>query len=239
MLLNVEQRELRRHGIFGAMNEPHERPAIRVGDAERENTVNELSLAMTRGQLDYAEYDERAKAARAAKFRHELAPLTADLIAPEDDSAAIPNQYRPASLTTMSPAEAMVTNEPGGNGFSLALMSGTELNGDWRVASTHRSIAVMGGTSLDLSNARLSSSHITINATAIMGGIEIIVPEDVRVSAVGLPLMGGFGLSDGKGVTMSQAELPANAPTIVVRGLALMGGVAVTRVPRGRVRRTS
>jgi hypothetical protein len=55
-----------------------------------------------------------------------------------------------------------------------------------------------------------------------MGGIEIIVPEDAEVHVTGLGIMGGFDHgAAGAGV--------AGAPTIIVKGVAIMGGVAVER----------
>lgn len=214
--------------------DPANRPAIRAGDAERERVVSALYRAMTEGQLDYAEFDERSQVARRAKFRSELEPLTVDLAVPSEDSLDGSPSYplAPPVLPAPSAAHQMMTHEPGGNRFSLALMSGTELSGDWQIAPSHTSCAVMGGTYLDLSTALLSSERTSINVAAIMGGIEIAVPEDVRVTASGLPLMGGFSVTDGEGVTVRRSELPADAPTVTVRGVALMGGVSVVRVPR-------
>ena len=75
------------------------------------------------------------------------------------------------------------------------------------------------------------------NAVAIMGGIDIIVPDDVRVIDDGIGIMGGFGIEDHPSCTVPVAQLPADAPVIRVRGLALMGGVGITRAARGaRVR---
>ena len=105
------------------------------------------------------------------------------------------------------------------------------------MAPTHTSITLMGGNALDLREARLASRETTIYALSIMGGIDIIVPEDVRVIDDGVGIMGGFGMEDHPSCTLSVAQLPADAPVIRVRGLALMGGVGITRAARGvRVR---
>ena len=52
---------------------------LRTSDAEREQIAEILRAAMTEGRLDLTEGEERLAAAYAAKFRDELAPLTADL----------------------------------------------------------------------------------------------------------------------------------------------------------------
>ncbi|HEX4251130.1 MAG TPA: DUF1707 domain-containing protein [Pseudonocardia sp.] len=57
-------------------------PGVRASDAEREQTAEQLHRAAADGRLGLAELDERLAAAYAARLRHELAPLTADLPAP-------------------------------------------------------------------------------------------------------------------------------------------------------------
>ena len=53
-----------------------------------------------------------------------------------------------------------------------------------------------------------------------MGGIEVIVPEDAEVHVMGLGIMGGFDHgASGAG---------SRAARIIVKGLAFMGGVAVS-----------
>jgi hypothetical protein len=59
---------------------------------------------------------------------------------------------------------------------------------------------------------------------AIMGGCEIIVPEDATVRVNGIGIMGAFDHS-GNG-----AGSPAG-PVITIDGFALMGGVDVKRKP--------
>jgi hypothetical protein len=52
---------------------------IRASDAEREHTAEILRAATGKGLLTLAEVEERSAACYAARYRHELAPLTADL----------------------------------------------------------------------------------------------------------------------------------------------------------------
>ena len=52
---------------------------LRTSDAEREQVAKILRAAMTEGRLTLEEGEERLGAVYAAKFRDELAPLTADL----------------------------------------------------------------------------------------------------------------------------------------------------------------
>lgn len=204
-------------------------PRKRASDSLRKHTADTLAAAFADGQLSTTEFDERTAEAWKSTFADELEPLTADL------SPVTRRVSDPAPLTPppRSDALAYLTDQPGGSSFSLSFMGGTDKTGDWHVAPTHSSFSVMGGNGLDLREARLSAPETVINAFAVMGGIEIIVPEDVRVIDDGIGLMGGFGMSNHHSCTMSQRDLPADAPLIRIRGFALMGGVDILRAARG------
>jgi hypothetical protein len=60
---------------------------LRTSDKEREQIAEILRAAMTEGRLTLEEGEERLAATYAAKFRDELAPLTADL--PDGGRAAL------------------------------------------------------------------------------------------------------------------------------------------------------
>lgn len=62
--------------------------SVRVSDAEREEVARRLRAAAADGRLTLSEADERQASAYAARFHHDLAPLTADLPAPEPEVAA-------------------------------------------------------------------------------------------------------------------------------------------------------
>jgi hypothetical protein len=51
----------------------------RIGDADRERAAAQLGLALTRGYLDFAEYETRVGQVFTAATSAELNPLTADL----------------------------------------------------------------------------------------------------------------------------------------------------------------
>lgn len=200
-------------------------PRKRAGNADRERVAATLQEAFSDGQLSITEFDERSRQLWSTVYADELATLTADLSPVHRGDIANPAPPVPS-------APVPVTGESGGSAASFALMGGSEKTGGWLVAPSHTSVAVMGGTLLDLRHARLTSHETVINAAAIMGGIEIVVPEDVRVIDDGLGIMGGFGITHDKSCTLRPDQLPADAPVIRVRGVALMGGVEIRRAAR-------
>jgi hypothetical protein len=64
-----------------------------------------------------------------------------------------------------------------------------------------------------------------VDATAIWGGIEILVPEDWEVIGEVVPVIGGFEMKVASSVSSAGGQL-------VVRGVALMGGIEVKSVRR-------
>ncbi|MBY0241123.1 MAG: cell wall-active antibiotics response protein [Burkholderiaceae bacterium] len=78
--------------------------------------------------------------------------------------------------------------------------------------------AIMGGCQLDLRQASIQGDAV-LNVFTMWGGIEIKVPDDWTVSLEGTPLLGGF--SERTGAPRD------NSKRLIIRGVALMGGVEV------------
>jgi predicted membrane protein len=85
-----------------------------------------------------------------------------------------------------------------------------------------RMTALFGGCDVDFSGAGLEGGKATVEATAIFGGVEIVVPRDWHVVINGTPILGG--VSDERRQPVSAAEAKA---TLYVKGTAIFGGVTV------------
>jgi hypothetical protein len=80
---------------------------------------------------------------------------------------------------------------------------------------------------LDFREAVLGPGIYDVRVTAVMGGIQIIVPPGLSIETSGFALMGGFQQSP------EGSPPPApDGPVLRIRGFALMGGVAIdVRLP--------
>jgi hypothetical protein len=195
---------------------------LRASDADRERVAKILHDAMAEGRLSVAELDERLQTVYKSRTLGELVPVTSDL--PVLGAAGAGRQPAPQRL----PSEK-IGGTPGPNA-SIALMSGFERTGNWVVPRYHTAVAIMGGGTLDLTQARFAEREVTIQAFTIMGGIEILVPEDVTVRVQGFALMGGFD-------HRASGDGPPGAPVVTINGFALMGGVEVKRPKRKKRKR--
>jgi hypothetical protein len=119
-----------------------------------------------------------------------------------------------------APLESRLTTQLSNAKTFVALMSGVVRRGTWTVPARIRAVAWMGGIGLDLREATLTAPVTDIYVFALMGGVEIIVPPDVRLETDGFAIMGGF-----EDQLKEPASRDPNVPLIRVRGLAIMGGV--------------
>ncbi len=182
----------------------------RVSDRERDAVAERLRQAAAEGRLDLDELDERLGRAYSSRTYAELVPLTHDLPDSPDQGALEVSVSRPRRVGGVATLRQ-----------SWALMSGSSRRGHWVVPRTYVAVAVMGGIELDLTAATLAEPEVTIRAVALMGGVDVIVPTDVRVEVDGLGLMGGFEQA-------REVEAPpTGAPVVRVTGCAVMGGVSV------------
>jgi Domain of unknown function (DUF1707)/Cell wall-active antibiotics response 4TMS YvqF len=195
--------------------QPADRRQLRVSDADREQAAEVLRQAAGDGRITFDELDQRLEAAYAARTYGDLTEVTADLPAPGQPP---PGPLAPAPGTF---PVARIGGEPG-SGMSVAILSGVDRGGMWVVPPRHSVVAVLGGVHLDLREARFSQREVTIDVFTLMGGVDIIVGDDVEVDVSGFGIMGGFDhRASGPGLS--------GAPRVRVVGLALMGGVNVRR----------
>jgi hypothetical protein len=191
-----------------------DRGNLRASDTDRERVAEILREAAGDGRLTLEELDERLDAVYAAKTYAELEPITHDL--PNAGAEHVP---APAPAATADPAR--FGGQPGSTA-AIAIMGGFERKGDWVVPREMSCVAFMGGGELDMREARFEEQTVKINIFAMMGGVEITVPDDANVRVQGVGIMGAFDHS-------ASGDGQPGGPTIVVTGLAFMGGVEIKR----------
>ena len=81
-------------------------------------------------------------------------------------------------------------------------------------------LSVLGGIQLDLRHAQLTENGAVLNVTTILGGVELIVPEDVHVEIKGTPILGGW---ENKTNTYGMEK----NKTLYINGVALLGGIVI------------
>ena len=174
-------------------------------EAARERVVERLSIQYARDQLTLEELESRLERAYAARTVDALEAVLMGL--PGFSPDVIPKPHIPA------------VKAPKSRNF-IAIMSGVVRRGAWVVPKHISALAFMGGVELDLRDAVLDPGVTEIEVLAVMGGVVVTVPPNVRLESDGFAFMGGFE---------DQLKQPAsgdpNAPVVRLTGFAFMGGV--------------
>ena len=194
-------------------------PELRASDAEREQAADVLRAAASEGRLDVEELEDRLTSAYRAATRRELERLIAD-VSPErlGTGQAIAMPGKRSGVT--------VKEGPGGSRWVISVMGGHDKRGRWRVSPRCTVLSIMGGSSIDLNDAELSSQVTEINVYSFMGGSEIRVPHGVNVHLSEFAFMGGNDVRVDDEVTPAGG---VGGPSIHIRMVAIMGGSSVRR----------
>ncbi|GAB3710999.1 DUF1707 SHOCT-like domain-containing protein [Mariniluteicoccus flavus] len=191
---------------------------LRASDADRNQVIDLLSAAYAEGRLTADEHGDRVSMATRARTFDDLVPLTRDLvpIGVPLPAATTPTATHAPVPATQAPRMNRVATRP----LTLVgVLGGASRKGHWRVPSEITAYSLMGGVELDLTDAEFTSDTVTITSYACMGGMEIKVPAGVDVRDETIGILGG-----------SEVKHIVNGPgpVIVLKGIAMMGGVEIT-----------
>lgn len=198
-----------------------EQPPMRASNADRERVAQILQNALTDGRITMPELEERLDTVYSAKTLKDLEPPIADLPGVSAQGTLEPRQTSALDQRIGGAA---------GSQSSVAIMSSANRKGAWVVPPTHTSFAFWGEVQIDLRDARFAQRHSTFNAYAMMGAVEITVPDDIEVDVSGVGFMGAFDSEERGGASI--APPPPGAPMVKITGFAFWGAVTVIRKPR-------
>jgi hypothetical protein len=196
--------------------------SLRASDADREQVATLLSTAYAEGRLTREEHDERIDHLMAAKTFDDLIPITRDLVI----------IGTPTAVATPQPTSRFTIDTTGQNPDSdkmIAIFGAVSRSGRWRVRKNIQALALFGGMDLDLHNAIFEAPVVEISGFWCFGGLDIKVPEGIDVRDQTAGVFGGTDIRD-------IGDPAPGAPTLVIKGMTLFGGVTV-RGPKPNKRR--
>jgi hypothetical protein len=189
---------------------------LRASDADRDQVATLLSTAYAEGRLTREEHDERIGELMVAKTFDDLIPLTRDLVIAGS----------PARLAAPQSASRFTIDATGQDlqpDKMIAIFGGVTRTGRWRVRKKIQAFALFGGMDLDLRDAVFEAPVVEIAGFWCFGGLDMKVPEGIEVRDQTAGIFGGTDVRD-------IGDPVPGAPTLVIKGVALFGGVSV----RGR-----
>jgi class 3 adenylate cyclase len=199
----------------------------RIGDVERQRVIDLLRGHTGAGRLTLDEFSDLAGDVFAAKTRADLEKVL-DGLPPGVEARPAPADA-PAYPTATAPAPTAVPPaRRRARRWVVAIMSGSTTRGRWQAPPEVTAVAFWGGAKVDLRGAIIETPVIDVYAWAIMGGVEVVVPDGVPVELDGMVVMGGS-----TDRTRATSPLPG-APLIRVHARGLWGGVDVRNGKRSR-----
>jgi hypothetical protein len=176
------------------------RRGVRPTDEERQAATHRLIRACSEGRLTLAEFEKRVEAVLAAPTGQDIDKVTGDV---------------PIPTAAAAPARPMQDRR-----WSLSFVGGLHRRGGWQIPKHLIHLSFIGGTSIDLGDAELSSAETTITLVSLLGGANLRVPNAVRTEVSGFTFVGG------RHVTGSPSVLP-DAPLVHFRVYSLIGGTTL------------
>jgi hypothetical protein len=195
---------------------------LRASDADRDQVANLLSTAYAEGRLTMEEHEERVSQLMAARTFDELIPITRDLVV----------IGTPSPLATPQPSNRFTIDTAGQSpepDKMIAIFGGVTRTGRWRVRKHTQALALFGGIDLDLRDAIFEAPVVEISGFWCFGGLDIKVTEGIEVRDQTSGIFGGTDVSN-------IGDPAPGAPTLVIKGVSLFGGVSV-RGPKPSKRR--
>jgi hypothetical protein len=181
---------------------------LRASDADRERTAERLRAAGGDGRLTMEELDERVHAAYAATTHGELARLMTDLESPQPRTGVV------------------VREGEGGARYIVSVLGGSDRRGRWRLAPRAKSLNILGGANIDLSEVELAAPRTELTVFSLLGGADVIVPEGLTVEVSEFAFLGGNDIE----IDRSSGD----GPVVHLRVISILGGANVKRPKKKR-----
>ena len=185
-------------------------PALRAGDADREQTVARLREHAVEGRLSLEEFTDRMSTAYLAGTKNQLDELLSDL--PSGGTAPV-SRRKPTR-------------------FVFSVLGSSEREGRIRLKRRVTCLICFGNVDLDLRQARLEQDVITIVALGMFGAIDVYVPEGVEID------LHGFALGGHKRARGNDPPPRPGTPLVRVFAISVFAGIDVWRVPLAWTQRT-
>ena len=186
---------------------------LRASDSDREQAAAVINSALAEGRLSVTEHSDRLDKIYEAKTHAEIVPLI-------DDLPARGTATSPAPGTDLAPAAGRRRH------MIIAIFGGASRKGPWHVEPKMSVVTVFGGAELDFRDVDMPR-EVTLHCTAVFGGMEIVVPPEVRVIDSGIAIFGGRDIGRG-----SEESNHPDAPVLRLTGFTMFGGLGAKHKPR-------
>jgi hypothetical protein len=188
--------------------DPLDKPIARL----REETIDQLTLNYSHGELSLEAFQRRLDQALDAETHNALLSLTADLDLVVDNTFM---EHKKRELSFMRASNGAVNEQK-----IVSIFGSSKKQKNWDVPKEMRVINIFGDTMLDFDEAKFTSMTTRINISCVFGGVRIFVPEGIKVVSNVSCILGGVK-------DRTNACNNGNEPVIILDGFVLFGDIKV------------
>lgn len=191
---------------------PQRQPGgMRAGDGDRAMVSDLLSAAYAEGRITREEHDIRVSRAMEARTFDDLRELTLDLVPSTNQGRAV-GAFSAAGVPSVGHGSSNDSTDT-----TFAFFGGMRRTGAWRAKRRIFNLTLFGGSDFDFRHATFASDIVELNIICAFGGVDVIVPPGMNVRNEAFALFGG--------TDVKHIDPTPGAPTIVLKGLVLFGGM--------------
>ncbi len=188
--------------------------------ASRAQTIERLTNGFARDELGLEEFEDRLNRAYAADAEPQLLALVSDL-SPETVAIVLDAEMVPAANSALLPVSAAPR--------AVAILGSVERRGQL-AARASGALAVLGSVVIDLRDVSLPAGVTTVQVSAVLGSVEILVPPTLAVESDGSSILGSF-----EGIQRVPRDPDPDLPVLRVQGRAILGSIEIrTELPEAR-----
>lgn len=190
-------------------------PLVALRD-RREQVIAILTEQYSHDTFELDELERRLDLAHRADSIVALDAIVSDLGVTTSETAMTAPSVDAATLAQWPPRKRLT-----------AILGGFEKRGAWTCPRRVSVTAIMGGAEVDFREAEMAPGVTEMNCTAIMGGVELIVPPWLSVEVDATAILGGF-----EELHRAPTTPEPGRRVLRITGVAIMGGVSIeTRLP--------
>ncbi|MDC7241817.1 MAG: DUF1707 domain-containing protein [Spirochaetales bacterium] len=183
----------------------------------RKEAEERLQWAYAHGHITIESLENRLNELHAAEDKLKIIELVKDLPAPESTDSGRAEQT------------GGIYHQGSGKKKEeyISILGSNSRRGAWDVPEKIDVFAFLGSQELDFTEARFPRKSVKIDAFTLMGSLDLKVPQGIRVTTRGVPILGSID---------NRVESTAEGPEIIIEGAAVLGSITAKN-PKSRKRK--
>ncbi len=188
--------------------DPLDKPIAKL----REETIDQLILNYSHGELSLEAFERRLDQALDAETHDTLLSLTADLDLVVDSAF---REHKKREFGNMADSDDVISEEK-----IVSIFGNSKRENTWDVSKEIQVFSIFGNSTLDFNKAKFASMTTHIDVSCVFGNVIMYIPEDINVVSYVSCVMGGVK-------DKAPSSSGADVPTIVLDGFVLFGNIKI------------